>query len=342
MASFAAQRCIAAAAAVISFIRAEPLTAGASDSAMEARLYISAAPDIEQQWSEGRRLELEGRDLERDEPQLAVVRYLGAARVYENIALERPDLARAHWRSARAYWTAGDTLPLDSKTERLGHFERAEGHASRGIEVDPECAECMLWKFASMGRLRTTRGVFTGVRQLPDMAMLLDRGIALNPTYSDGTDNSTLGNLHYSSAIFYRVFPDWFWVGWLIGVRGDKERCRSIPRDSTTRSSWAASSSAWETLETTPDFSRKARRFFALPACGNPNHRTIYASSPPRRSCSSSRAKPAATRVIPGSKSIETRREAPPRARSSSASRLKASVHDGGGGKIGQDSVHGS
>jgi len=230
MTSSAAQRRIAVAAAVISFIRAGPLTAGASDSAMEARLYISAAPEIEQQWSEGRRLELEGRGLERDEPQLAVARYLGAARVYENIALERPNLARAHWRSARAYWTAGDTLPLDSKTQRLSHFERAEGHASRGIEVDPECAECMLWKFASMGRLRTTRGVLTGVRQLPDMAMLLDRGIALDPTYSDGTDNSTLGNLHYSSAIFYRVFPDWFWVGWLIGVKGDKERALAHSR----------------------------------------------------------------------------------------------------------------
>ncbi len=56
------------------------------------------------------------------------------------------------------------------------------------------------------------------------MASLLDRAIALEPTYADHESNSTLGNLHYTSAIFYRVFPDWFWVGWVVGVKGDKDR----------------------------------------------------------------------------------------------------------------------
>jgi hypothetical protein len=56
------------------------------------------------------------------------------------------------------------------------------------------------------------------------MAELLDRGIALEPTYRDSDDNSTLGNLHYSSAIFYRLVPDWLWLKWVMGVRGDKQR----------------------------------------------------------------------------------------------------------------------
>jgi hypothetical protein len=56
------------------------------------------------------------------------------------------------------------------------------------------------------------------------MAELLERGIALKPVHRDGPDNSTMGNLHYGSAIFYRVLPDWLWLRWLIGIRGDKER----------------------------------------------------------------------------------------------------------------------
>ena len=175
-------------------------------------------------WMKGQALEQLGRALERDDPRQAVEHYLEAARLFDEIARERPRLVQAHWRSARAFWGAGDTLPLDAKEERIGYFEIAELRSNGGLQVDPDCAECMLWKFASMGRLRTTRGVWTGIRQLPDMAGLLDRAIELNPKHADHGHNSTLGNLHYTSAIFYRVFPDWFWLGWIIGVKGDKDR----------------------------------------------------------------------------------------------------------------------
>jgi tetratricopeptide (TPR) repeat protein len=178
-------------------------------------------------WEEGGRLEQEGRALERDEPRQAVEHYLEAARLFDEVAREQPLLAQAYWRSARAFWGAGETLPLEAKEERIGYFEFAELRSNRGLEVDPDCAECMLWKFASMGRLRTTRGVWAGIRGVPEMADLLDRAIELNPTYADHEHNSTLGNLHYTSAIFYRVFPDWFWIGWLLGVKGDKERALS-------------------------------------------------------------------------------------------------------------------
>ena len=96
--------------------------------------------------------------------------------------------------------------------------------AERGIEANPDCGECMLWKFSSMGRLATTRDIWSAGRQLPIMAALLDRGIALEPSYADNENNSVLGNLHYSSAIFYRILPDWIFLKWFFGVRGDKER----------------------------------------------------------------------------------------------------------------------
>ena len=62
------------------------------------------------------------------------------------------------------------------------------------------------------------------------MAALIDRGIALNPTHSDGPSNSSLGNLYYAGAVFYRIVPDWFWIEWVIGVRGDKERSVDMSR----------------------------------------------------------------------------------------------------------------
>ncbi len=128
------------------------------------------------------------------------------------------------WRSARCRWFAGEVLPVDPGSERVVHFEAAQALAERGIEADADCAECMLWKFVAMGRVATSRSVIAGMRDASEMADLLDRGLALNPKHRDGDDNSTLGNLHYGSAIFYRVLPDWMWMRWLIGVRGDKER----------------------------------------------------------------------------------------------------------------------
>lgn len=181
-------------------------------------------PQLAQVWLDARSLERAGFKLEGEDPEQAVQLYQGAAQLFERVAADEPNLSAAYWRSARSYWMAGETLPPEAKEQKGNYFERAEGLANGGIEVDPECAECMLWKFIAMGRLRTTRGLWIGVRQLPHMAELLDRGIALEPTYTDGEDNSTLGNLHYSSAIFYRLFPDWFWVGWVLGVKGDKER----------------------------------------------------------------------------------------------------------------------
>ena len=179
---------------------------------------------LEAQWRSALQLEEEAVVIERDDPQAAAARYVAAARRFEGLAREGNGPPTALWRSARCAWLAGDALPRDAVEGRVRSFTRAKELAARGLERDPECAECMLWLFASMGRLRTTLGIWEGIGQVPEMAALLDRAIALQPTYSDNEWNSTLGNLYYSSAIFYRVLPDWFWLKWFLGVRGDKAR----------------------------------------------------------------------------------------------------------------------
>ena len=133
-------------------------------------------PRLARLWIEARLLERDGFELEGEDPERAIQLYQGAAQLFEQVAHARPDLSAAYWRSARSYWMAGETLAIEAKERKGNYFERAEGLANRGIEVDPECAECMLWKFIAMGRLRTTRGLWIGVRQLPHMAELLDRG----------------------------------------------------------------------------------------------------------------------------------------------------------------------
>jgi hypothetical protein len=147
----------AVAAAILGGVTVGALRAGAGEPEIETLPHEAGSPDLHRLWKEAQLLEREGRALERDRPREAVERYLGAARRFERIAREQPGFEQAYWRSARTYSAAGDALPLDAKEERIEYFELAEVQSSRGIEADPDFAECMLWKFVAMGRLRTTR-----------------------------------------------------------------------------------------------------------------------------------------------------------------------------------------
>lgn len=157
-------------------------------------------------------------------------RLLDSARVYELIVGRVPEEPFTYWRIARNYWRAGESLPVEDAAGRIALFESAESWAGRGISIDPDCAPCMLWKFVAIGRQATTRGVMSAVRDAREMDQLLTRGIQLQPTHSDGEGNSTLGNLYYAGAVFYRVVPDWWWLRLFMGVRGDKDKSLTYAR----------------------------------------------------------------------------------------------------------------
>lgn len=175
------------------------------------------SPELRKRWRQGIQLERSNR-------------FLDAAAYYEDLVRRAPDSSYGYWKTARNYWRHAETMPPDAKDERLPYFVLSNQWAGRGLEIDDECAECMLWKFGAMGRIGTTQGVLSSLRLAPEMAELLDRGIELQPTYVDDLTNSTLGNLYYAGAVFYRVVPDWLWLEWLLGVRGDIDRSLEMIR----------------------------------------------------------------------------------------------------------------
>ena len=192
-----------------------------------------AGPGPAALWTEAEALERLGH--QSTDPEVSWRRYLEAAATFEVVARTPPGRSDACWRSARLFWLAGETLESERKSEKIALFERSEDMAARGLEFDPDCAECMLWKFTAMGRLATTRGIWTAMRQVSEMAKLLDRAIELEPGHRDDENNSTMGNLHYTSAIFYRVMPDWLLIKLLLGVRGDKPRALEHSREALAR-----------------------------------------------------------------------------------------------------------
>ena len=157
-------------------------------------------------------------------------RLLESARYYEAIIVAVPEESYTYWRTARNYWRIGENYPVDLKEQRGRYFDLAESWSGRGLEVNPDCGACMLWKFVSMGRQATTRGLLTAVGDVREMDQLLSRGIRLAPSHRDNEGNATMGNLYYASSVFYRVIPEWFWLKWVIGVRGDRAKSLNYAR----------------------------------------------------------------------------------------------------------------
>jgi hypothetical protein len=143
---------------------------------------------------------------------------------YEALANAHPDSVYLAWHVARNHWRRGERLPVDAKEERRAAFAAAREWAERALAGDPQCGECVFWTVVSIGRLATTQGMLTSARVAAPMAELFDRGIALQPTSRDNEWNTTLGNLYFAAAAFYRVLPEGKWSEALLGVRGDKDR----------------------------------------------------------------------------------------------------------------------
>jgi hypothetical protein len=194
---------------------------------------LTAAPgDLARIWSEAVDLERTSWDLEESDLERSYDLAIQAAGRFEAVTewlvvAPTPSVEpyhHAYWRTARTHWLAAERLEVVERVRRREHLSRAIEFSDRGLSADPECAPCMLWKFNSMGRRQQIDGLFSGARNVKAMAQLLDQAILLQPDFHEGERSSTLGNLHYVSAIFYRVLPDWFWLKWIIGVRGDNER----------------------------------------------------------------------------------------------------------------------
>jgi len=144
-----------------------------------------------------------------------------AEALYQSLMRTAPDVSAAYGHGARALFTLAERTDAAENELRIQILERAMEWAGRGLEVDPECATCMLYRAAALGRLSVIHGPLWGGRHVSELMGLLTRGIELEPDERDGPESSTLGNLYFARAIVYRTVPEWFWLRWVIGLRGD-------------------------------------------------------------------------------------------------------------------------
>ncbi len=139
------------------------------------------------------------------------------------VAQHLPDSPDPHWRIARNIYEHSRTLDREEKDVQIAMLERAVEAADRGLALDDECAECMLWKYAALGRIPTLKGLVSGAANARTLAGLLKRGVEVGEARDDPRSRATLAHFYYARATFHRMVPDWFWLRWVVGVRGNKE-----------------------------------------------------------------------------------------------------------------------
>ncbi len=133
-----------------------------------------------------------------------------------------PESPYVMWRLARIHWIYAENLDINDKEGRMKYFGDGLAWAEKGIALNPNCAECYLYRFGNLGRISTTKGLMSSISSAKDLSRTIAKAIELKPQHGDAYYNREEANAYYASGVFYRIIPDWLIIKWIAGVRGDK------------------------------------------------------------------------------------------------------------------------
>lgn len=110
-------------------------------------------------------------------------------------ALEKdPQDFESAWKLARArYWTGGHTEPDAVRPA----FEAGMTAARQAIRIAPNRPEGRFWLAANMGALAETRGLRAGLRYRGAIRDELQRVLAIDPAFLQGSADRALGRWYY-------------------------------------------------------------------------------------------------------------------------------------------------
>ena len=154
---------------------------------------------------------------------------LGAAALLEMALAAAPGDAQLHWRIARDLLRHAERHPQLGAEVRLALYERAYAFAQAGRALAPDCAECCLYEFASMGRLASERGLTRAVGSVREAGRLVGECLANPPQHRDASGSEEAA-LYFGASVYYRLLPDSDWFRWATGQKSDAARAVELAR----------------------------------------------------------------------------------------------------------------
>ncbi len=160
--------------------------------------------------------------------------YIASNQVLDKVIKMYPERADAYWRKARNNYDLLENTPREEKPDKDSLVERyreVESLGKRCAELEPQNGSCYLWVAIGMGRRGTTQGVLNSLGEIDDLEKTFLKAIELKPPYraNRGRANS-LGDAYNALGQFYRVVPDWRFLQWIFGTRGDINKSVELQR----------------------------------------------------------------------------------------------------------------
>jgi tetratricopeptide (TPR) repeat protein len=161
-------------------------------------------------------------------------KYVASNQVLDKIIRMYPDRADPYWRKARNNFDILETMPREERPDRdtlIERYREIESLGKRCAELEPQNGSCFLYEAIGMGRRGTTQGILNSLGEIDEFEELLLRAVDLKPAYraNRGKSNS-MGDAYNALGQFYRVVPDWRFLQWLFGAKGDLNRSVEFQR----------------------------------------------------------------------------------------------------------------
>jgi hypothetical protein len=117
-----------------------------------------------------------------------------ARRAAEIWAARAPDDFESAWKLARArYWLGGHPSGSQGKSDARRELEAGVAAARQAIVHEPDRPEGHFWLAANLGALAETQGRLTGLRLRKEIKAELERVLAIDPAFQDGSADRALG-----------------------------------------------------------------------------------------------------------------------------------------------------
>ncbi len=232
-------------------------------------------------------------------------RHLAAASAREKILALQPDQVHVLWRTARDLLQGVEPLVEKNPDRAIETLQRARQLAIRGREIDPDCAECCFYDFASVAREAATAGLMSSLGLVKEMKPVLDECLANPGSWKDSEWHNETASLYYGASQFYRITPDSGMVEWVIGFRGDAALALDMARRADAaapdridlRTELATALLCVSDRDDRPELAQEARRVVTgfdgltsrLPTDGDDRKRAEWLLENPGKACSAGR-----------------------------------------------------
>jgi len=149
--------------------------------------------------------------------------------ILKKVAEKDPDHPDVYWKISQNYYDIGERMDIEeNKDAKLEMYVKAEEWAKKGYDKNPELADNAFWMAVGMSQQAQTKGIASTLISDRTLAKRMEEYYIKSTKakeYHYRTDNAdTIAAAHFALGQFYRKIPDSFFVGLLMGTRGDMDK----------------------------------------------------------------------------------------------------------------------